>query len=550
MSSFVDSNSDSKAIDSISSNDNVGSNEEALHLLSLSSDIINLIISMLSIRELSRLDSAYCNHDKRKLFLDILSDNKCFSYGHIKFHNAFKYIDRELTWIGSRKINITSLSIGDDTTYTNEYLTSNGLTGLSKHCSNLQTLYIRDCRNITDSSVIKIIKQCSNLRQLEIKNCKKITTKGIIDIIKTCSTHLEVLVISRFPRVTDIEFIEMSKHCLINLISCSIYECDTITDIGIKYIAHNCSKLITLKIDQCKKINDISIKEIAQHCLLETLDIYQNRWSHNITNTSLIEIARNCPTLTSLSCCGDNDIGLMEIGRQGLQLKSLKICEWGYINGIIAIASNLLSLSLNYCDINDIELIELLSHCIRLKELDIVPGEKNSITDEGITKALKQCNNLTTFKIFGGDKITDTSIKEIVQHHRSLTSCNINGCYKITDNAIIEIANKCFNLQSLFTRGCDMITDIGLNAVARNCHNLRLLETSYYINITNDNSCLSTITRNCTSLVSLHIYYHSNSSGIVTNINDIVRYCSSIQKHCSMLQSYAVTIDGTRIQII
>ena len=73
MSSYYGSDSASKAIDSISrngnDNDNVINNEEAdkvsLHLLSLSSDMISLIISMLSIREVSRLDNAYCNRDKR-----------------------------------------------------------------------------------------------------------------------------------------------------------------------------------------------------------------------------------------------------------------------------------------------------------------------------------------------------------------------------------------------------------------------------------------------------------------------------------------------------
>ena len=79
--------------------------EEPLHLLSLSNDGMGMVVIMnfLTIYDVSKLDVAYCNKQKRHKLLNILSDNPLITYD-IKFQHRFKQFDSVLIWIGLRKI--------------------------------------------------------------------------------------------------------------------------------------------------------------------------------------------------------------------------------------------------------------------------------------------------------------------------------------------------------------------------------------------------------------------------------------------------------------
>lgn len=95
----------------ISNEEDISSDKEPLSLLSLKSDAIGLILSkFLTIHDVSKLDVAYCNYDKRSELLNILSNNPYITYDHITFDDTCKQVDNILIYIGTRKINISSIS--------------------------------------------------------------------------------------------------------------------------------------------------------------------------------------------------------------------------------------------------------------------------------------------------------------------------------------------------------------------------------------------------------------------------------------------------------
>ena len=47
---------------------------------------------------------------------------------------------------------------------------------VARRCSNLQTLYLGYCWNITDASVMEVARGCPNLKSLNLNGCRNITS--------------------------------------------------------------------------------------------------------------------------------------------------------------------------------------------------------------------------------------------------------------------------------------------------------------------------------------------------------------------------------------
>ena len=132
MSSFINNNEEEDKNESESNflidNNRNNNNEEKepLGLLSFGIDVMIIILKFLTLKDLGRIDTAYCNKNKRDQLLSILRNEIKLSivYDNINFDDSFKYIDSVMIWFGNRKINVLNLSIS------NYNLTDYGLLGL------------------------------------------------------------------------------------------------------------------------------------------------------------------------------------------------------------------------------------------------------------------------------------------------------------------------------------------------------------------------------------------------------------------------------------
>jgi len=179
MSSFINStniinnnnsNTNNNTNTTNSNNNNNEENEkEQLNLLSFAVDVMSIILAQfLTIKDIGKLDTAYCNKKKRDQLLLTLSNNESIVFDDIRFNKPFGSINDFMIWVSKRKINILELSIENKHFQYNHYLTDDGLLGLSKHCNRLKSLNVSWCNKITDNSMIEIARNCNNLKSLNI----------------------------------------------------------------------------------------------------------------------------------------------------------------------------------------------------------------------------------------------------------------------------------------------------------------------------------------------------------------------------------------------
>ena len=165
-----------------------------------------------------------------------------------------------------------------------------------KRFSELRTLNLRGCFNITDTSVLEVARRCSNLQSLILRGCSNITNTSVLEVARGCS----------------------------NLQTLNLRGCFNITDTSVLEVARRCSNLQSLILRGCSNITNTSVLEVARRCLnLQTLNLWECR---NIFDASVLEVARGCSNLQilDLTCCNNITYACKNALRQShpkLQLK-------------------------------------------------------------------------------------------------------------------------------------------------------------------------------------------------------------------------------------
>jgi hypothetical protein len=173
------------------------------------------------------------------------------------------------------------------------------------------------------------------------------------------------------------------------LTSINLECCWEITDASVIEIAKGCSQLTSINLEDCKQITDTSIIEIAKGCSqLTSIDL---AYSGKITDASVIEIAKGCSHLTSIDLCWCNqitDTSIIEIAKR---------------------CSQLTSINLTYCNnITDASVIEIAKGCSQLTSINLTSC--NNITDASVIEVAKGCSQLSSIFLISGSNITDTTL--------------------------------------------------------------------------------------------------------------------------------------------
>ena len=125
----------------------------------------------------------------------------------------------------------------------------------------------------------------------------------------------------------------------------------------------------------------------------------QPRMCRNITDASVLEVARRCSNLQSLNLRSwrITDASLMEVARR---------------------CSNLQTLDLSYCkNITDASLLEVARRCSNLQSLDL------SYCGSRVNRRCRP----------PAHNITDASLMEVARRCSNLQSLNLHNCMNITD---------------------------------------------------------------------------------------------------------------------
>ena len=78
--------------------------------------------------------------------------------------------------------------------------------------SNISTLVLRGCTNLTDKVLLEVAKKCPSLTQLDVLWCQKLTDAAIVAIAKNCSS-LTQLKVAYCENLTDAAIVAIAKNC-------------------------------------------------------------------------------------------------------------------------------------------------------------------------------------------------------------------------------------------------------------------------------------------------------------------------------------------------
>ena len=212
---------------------------------------------------------------------------------------------------------------------------------------------------VTDSLLEAIAYSCTNLSSINLSWCSEITKKGITKLVDYCP-KLQVLNLEYCRQLTNdcMEHIALNARCLTGL---NISFCDKIDDAGIGLVIKNCLKLKELNVSSCTEL----------------------------TNETLINISNNMTQLTNLNvafCSNMTEDGLLEVLKKCWKLKRLHVdfshCYNNYpliknqlTNRILTEITNH-SKSLVYlilgadCEFSGEQIIKVIDGCKQLKLFD------------------------------------------------------------------------------------------------------------------------------------------------------------------------------------
>ena len=242
----------------------------------------NIINDWIKLKDLVRLDSAYCNHSTRSSFLSYCQSGtlekdeiELLSLDQIQWFVTRKWKFRKLSiyslnwqegivkalsellaYVGG---NIKELTICPDSS----------LSDLQLVCFN--TIIAQNCRNIqkvnittrsTDMELAPLFFLLKSVREWDISHCN-ITSASLYIIANMCAMNLKILFL-RSVDVYDAGLTVLAGKCP-ELEELSILHCDRVTAMGVVALVKTTPKLTVLEITM-SDLTDIDITTIAQHC--------------------------------------------------------------------------------------------------------------------------------------------------------------------------------------------------------------------------------------------------------------------------------------------
>jgi hypothetical protein len=388
-------------------------------------------------------------------------------------------------------------------------VTDHSLPDISKTLPKLEHL---DC---TGRKLSEIAKHCGNLRSLVLDDCKQLSYKGCIDIAKNGQNLVNLQMSATM--VSDSILSEIAKHCtrLRNLglrKHASAGAFGVIWGIGVVHLAECVgARLQHLNLHGQTKVTGIEVSALAAHCInLQTLDL----GGTSASEISLLQIAESCTGLEALDISGTCEVGpdtCKALAKYCRKLQNLNLaCFEGWYpdaaaenaakqtrsswnDGLVQMAGSctrtLVQLSVGDRHVDDASVLSVSRSLPGLIYFDL--GGCHGLTDGSIVEVARSCVNLEHIDLGLLREITDSSIVAIAGSCPSVRHLDVRSCSKLTDAALLSLAQNCKELTHLHATGIEQLTDAGGIEVAKNCTKLQLFRMSITTTTKNDDDSIA-----------------------------------------------------------
>ncbi|XP_015126503.1 F-box/LRR-repeat protein 14 [Diachasma alloeum] len=302
-----------------------------------------------------------------------------------------------------------------------------------------------------------VVKGITNLESLNLSGCYNITDTGLTSAICTEYSSLTELNLSLCKQVTDNSLGRIAQY-LKNLESLELGGCCNITNTGLLLIAWGLKKLKRLDLRSCWHISDAGIGHLAGmsretaagNLALEHLGLQD---CQRVSDEALrhISVGLTCLKSTNLSfCVSITDAGLKHLAKMSsLREVNLRSCDNISDVGMAYLAeggSRISSLDVSFCDkIGDLALVYISQGLFNLKSLSLSACQVN---DEGICKIAKTLHELETLNVGQCSRLTDKALFTIGESMGQLKCIDLYGCTKITTSGL-EVIMKMPHITTL-----------------------------------------------------------------------------------------------------
>ncbi|KAH7476388.1 hypothetical protein KRP22_000228 [Phytophthora ramorum] len=310
---------------------------------------------------------------------------------------------------------------------------------------------------VTDATLQEVVLTVPNLRGLNLSGCCHITDAGLWAVARHCQAQLDTIYLAQCERVTELGLRLLAHNCRLVLVDLS--DCPQLNDAALQTLAAGCWMIETFIMKRCRGVSDAGIVKIAQCCKdLRHLDVSECSRLGEYGDKALLEIGKCCPKLLVLDLFG---------------------CQHVHDPGVRAIAKGcplLTTLKLTGCrDVSSIAIRALAQQCTQLEVLSLSGCIKTTNSD--LQLLATNCPQLTWLDISGSPNIDARGVRALAQNCTSLTYLSLALCQRVGDAALGELASAgtgglAKSLAELSLAECPRVTENGVNALTAVCTNL------------------------------------------------------------------------------
>jgi hypothetical protein len=281
----------------------------------------------------------------------------------------------------------------------------------------LTNLDLSYCSYMTDLGFQSITETCKLLKKINLKGNQRLTSSSIQMLVNRC-WYLENVNLEDIYLLTDSAFqynasydgrAQTMEKMLTNVVELNLNHCDHLRDQSLSYLGERCRKIQTLTMSNCYRMTDQGLRYLMDPLL-----------------------------------CADSNVPLCA---------SLVSLNLGYMNHPNSISGN--------------QLIDFLKECLHLEKLDL-SGLSNIINDKLIHQLCCYLSSLQTLKLNHCIQITNLSMCSIAEN-LWLEELQISGCSKITNEGIDVIAETCLGLKIMHLLKLKYISMSSLHFLKKNC---------------------------------------------------------------------------------
>lgn len=401
-----------------------------------------VLLDWVELSDVCRVDSAYCSHSLRDLFLQVLSSD-WFVYSDMPIHYMSK-VPPFITWSVQRGIHVNTADLSSNI---NQHL----LCKFLQICTtkNLKCLALHDFNS--DSKIFNALsKECAHLRDLICSSCQ--FGRSLPPMLRALK-QLEILSIEscKSLRATQFKGVNLPKLHTLAIVDC---ECNNATLKAVCAASPVVRRLLLTKshsftssclvqalqpmhttlrvlgLEGLPFLTDEAVTQIAS--LLPSLEVIDLSHCTSLTNTAIVALAKECPLI------------------QRVYIQHNENYTDAALAALAVHSQHLVALHASYCGgFSPQGICNLLDSCHRVDTLYFGGGRRQLFMQEDLILIVSKCAQLTYKLSLNVPILSDKVLEAIGKYCKGLQHLDLHTCNGYTDKGMLQVAMRCTKLLNL-----------------------------------------------------------------------------------------------------